>query len=156
MNSEPDTVAACLTEVENNLFQQQGIGSKNIINNNQTPKIKIIDFSKSVYIDDLEELVNQGKQYLYIGQYDRALHYFNKAIAIEYNLDCLYYYKCLSFYCLNKYKQALNSIDKAISINSSLGSYYYLQSLCLSEIDLKNEAIKSLNKAIHLEPDEDV
>jgi tetratricopeptide (TPR) repeat protein len=142
MNPEQDTITSLLGKIENEIVK---------------PIIEVKQQDLAFDNSEAQNLSKQIQKMIEQEQYEEALIYINKAIAIDRNNDEFWYYKSLVFNCLGKNKhQALDLIDKAIELNPYEGIYFYQQSYCLSNIGLNNEALKSINKAIHLQSDDEV
>ena len=67
--------------------------------------------------DNAEAYNERGNDYSNLGQYERAIEDYKKAIELNPNDDVAYYYRGIAYYFLNQYERALKDFDKALKIN---------------------------------------
>lgn len=86
------------------------------------------------------------------GNYQEAINYFDKALAIDPNdLDALHN-KGYAFYNLGKPEQALIYFDKALAIDPNLESTLRIKGMALDELGRHEESIIYYDKALAIDP----
>lgn len=78
-------------------------------------------------MENLESLeyLNQTRYFVGAGQYDDALEYVNKAIAVDKMNKELYVQKCIVLANMDRYEEALDEAKNALKLDKSFGEAYY-------------------------------
>ena len=88
----------------------------------------------------------------YTNQYDSAIEYYNKALAINPNDAECYYWLAIAYSGKEDLSQALNNFNKAIELDPKYIEAYTMRSELHRKIGNKNLAEEDLKKAASLKP----
>jgi tetratricopeptide (TPR) repeat protein len=126
--------------------QQQAMAQKyafSQIQNNMTNKASV---------DDVETLLNKGRELSNLGKHQEAISYFDKALAIDPNdVDALDN-KGLAVANLGKYQEAISYYDKALAIEPNDLNALINKGLAVANLGKYQEAISYYDKALAIDP----
>jgi tetratricopeptide (TPR) repeat protein len=88
----------------------------------------------------------------FIGNYENALEFIRKAIALEPNISDYYSILADILFWNERYDKSINALEKAIELDPDVASYYSKLADILSWIKRNEEALVLIEKAIELEP----
>lgn len=88
------------------------------------------------------------------GEYEEAIKYYDKVIALDQRLDKAYTGKADSFEALGKHEQSLELCEKAIQANSNMHKAYNVKGDALSSLGKYEESLECYKKAAQLDPNE--
>jgi type IV pilus assembly protein PilF len=113
-------------------------------------------FEKAVKVapDYSDAYNNLGYSYEKLGEYEKAIPFYKKAISnpIYSTAEKAYYNMGYSYYRLGKYESALNSFKEAIKRAPTLGLAYMRLSLCYNAMGKYGDAATAMTQAIALDP----
>jgi tetratricopeptide (TPR) repeat protein len=101
---------------------------------------------------DVNALVNKGITVGSLGNYTRALQYFDKALAIQPNDVNALVNKGLALDNLGNHTVALQYFDKALDIQPNNFNVLYNKGVTLYDLGNYTEAIKYYDKALAIQP----
>jgi len=96
---------------------------------------------------------NRGLAYAELGEHDRAIEDYDKAIELNKEYAEAYYNRGLAYAKLGKYDKAIEDFNKAIELNKEYAKAYNNRGIAYAKQQKYNEAIKDYNEAIELNPD---
>jgi len=96
---------------------------------------------------------NRGLAYAKLGEHDREIEDYNKAIKLNKDYAKAYYNRGIAYAKLGKYDKAIEDFNKAIELNKDYAKAYGNRGIAYAKQQKYNEAIKDYNKAIELNPD---
>ncbi len=100
----------------------------------------------------IDELLNQGVEFLALEQYDRAVRYFDKVINLEQTNELAYFLKGNALSKQKKYKEAMEAYDYAIKYSPGYKEAYVGKGAMLLYIGSYEEAIKQFEHALRIDP----
>ncbi len=113
-------------------------------------------FGKAVKVDPgySEAYNNLGYSYEKLGEYEKAIPFYKKAISnpIYSTAEKAYYNMGYSYYRLGKYESALSSFKEAIKRAPTLSLAYMRLSLCYNAMGKYGDAATAMTQAIALDP----
>ena len=86
-------------------------------------------------------------------QKEKAIGFFDKALATDYGFMEAYREKAIALYDLQKYTDALQVLQKAVKLNNRYEEGYYYMGLNFEKLGKKEEAIESYETALIYAPD---
>ncbi len=95
---------------------------------------------------------NRGKIYLQLGEYQQAVDYYNKAIAINPTDTDAYNNRGIAYRNLGKYQEAIQDYTKAITINPQSANTYNNRGVVYYNLKEYQKAIEDFNQAIVINP----
>ncbi len=95
----------------------------------------------------------KGFYYSYLGDYQKAISFFNTCLAMDYTYTDAYKEKAICLYNLTKYKEAIESLEKAVALQSTYDEAYYWLGRCYEKINQPKDAIMNYQAAIQIDPD---
>lgn len=95
----------------------------------------------------------KGFYYSYLGDYQKAISFFDTCLAIDYTYTDAYKEKAICLYNLTKYKEAIASLEKAVALQSTYDEAYYWLGRCYEKINQPKDAIMNYQAAIQIDPD---
>jgi tetratricopeptide (TPR) repeat protein len=99
--------------------------------------------------------MGKGKTFYYLGEYDKALSFFEAAINIKpYNHEALNS-KGVSLVELRLYDASIEAFNRAIEIKPEYHKAWNNKGLVLINLGLNEDALNALGKAIEIKPDFD-
>lgn len=90
--------------------------------------------------------------YLYEGETNKSLLYFDKAIEINPKDSYVWNNKGCSLLILSRYDEAIKACDKAIEINPQNAAAWYNKGLALKNLGKYEEAIKAYDRVTEIDP----
>lgn len=102
---------------------------------------------------DKDAFFIKGLYYSHLGEKQKAINYFNKALEQSYTFMDAYREKALALYSQGKYNEALDVLNKALTIMNSWDEGYYYSGLVLEKLNKKEDAIISYKNALAISPD---
>jgi tetratricopeptide (TPR) repeat protein len=119
--------------------------------------LKAIEFfEKAVKVDtDYSDAYNNlGYSYEKLGEYEKAIPFYKKAISnpTYSTAEKAYYNMGYSYYRLREYESAISSFREAIKRAPTLGLAYMRLSLCYNAMGKYGDAARAMTQAIALDP----
>lgn len=96
---------------------------------------------------------NKGSTLIKLGDYERAIFLFNKAISFYSDDDESFYGKGYALLSQGKYKEAIAPFNKAININPNDFEYYFRKGVAFYFLEKYKLAIKQFDESIAINPD---
>jgi len=97
---------------------------------------------------------NRANVYLGMGEYERAVHDYDRAIALDSNFTLAYYNRGVAYMQAGNFDQALNDYTRTIELNPAYAPAYKNRGLCRARKQDFAGAVVDYNKAIELAPDD--
>jgi tetratricopeptide (TPR) repeat protein len=110
--------------------------------------VLIVCCSKNGYAQNAKRFYEDGVAAATESQWNEALDYFNKAIAVKSNYPDAYRSRGRVFIALKRYKEAISDFNKAISDSPSDEELYYFMGTAQLSGGMYKEATESAQKAI--------
>ncbi len=95
-----------------------------------------------------EALLIKGIYFAARGDKEKALHFFNDCLALDYTFMLAYREKSIVLYDLGKYEEALKVLDRALAVQNKFAEGYYLMGRCFEKLNRTNDAIESYRSAL--------
>ena len=118
---------------------------------NYIEAIKCCDEMKKLDPNVKEVYNNRGISYKNLGEYNRAIIDYTKAIEIDNKYTEAYNNRGISYRNLGKYKKSIVDYNKAIELNSNMPDIYSNRGLAYNDLGEYSKAIDDYNKAIDLD-----
>ena len=109
-----------------------------------------INPQKAEAYNGLGQIYNDSKGFK--SNYNKALHFYNKAIDLEPTNAYYHRNKGITCFCLRNYSAAAQSYDAAIRLDPNESQFYYYKGKSLTEQKNLNEARICYEKALELKP----
>jgi len=93
---------------------------------------------------------NRGVAYAELGEYDRAIEDYNKAIKLNKEYAEAYYNRGVAYVVLGKYNRAIEDFNKAIELNLDDAEAYYNRGVAYAELGEHNRAREDMLRAGNL------
>ena len=98
-------------------------------------------------------LFNMGRTYMWIGEYEKAITYLQRAYPLSTNLNIIP--ELLTTICnclgeLNRYEEALQVVNDAVKIYPNETDLHHIQGLLCIESGYMKDAVNALEKCLHL------
>lgn len=114
----------------------------------QAPSAKKPDYGVKLE----HEYHNLANDYYKIGEFDKAIEHFNKALELKPDLLESYFNRGLAYTRKQEYDKALADLNKVIELNPNLGEAYYTRGLVYEyQLDY-NKAISDYDRALQVDP----
>jgi Flp pilus assembly protein TadD len=101
----------------------------------------------------IEGLIGRGEIFLYSGEYDKALSFFESAINIKQDFNEAWYKKGVALFGLDRYNEALEAFNKALDLKPDDLYAWNYKGFALVNLGRPEEALEAFNKALDLKPD---
>jgi tetratricopeptide (TPR) repeat protein len=101
-------------------------------------------------------LNNRGRAYMLLGQTERAVEDFNRAIRIDPQYELPYYNRGVAYDKLKEYDRAIADFDRTLALNSNLAVAYEGRGAAYSHKGDQLRALEDFNRALKLDPGLDV
>ncbi|MFH1125870.1 MAG: AAA family ATPase [Candidatus Altiarchaeota archaeon] len=108
------------------------------------------DFDEGLSLE--HEYHNLGNDYYKIGEFDKAIEHYNKALEIRPDLLETYFNRGLAYTRKGFYDKAIEDLTKVIELNPNLAEAYYTRGLVYEYKQDYNQAIVEYNKALEVDP----
>ena len=92
----------------------------------------------------------QGNGYSTIGEHERALEAYDRAVALKRDLAAAHYNRGITLGKLERWTEALSASDRAIELNPDDASAHLNQGIALASLERWEEALASLDRAARL------
>ncbi|NER36118.1 MAG: serine protease [Oscillatoria sp. SIO1A7] len=115
--------------------------------------IPINTFERSQIGENAEEAWNRGRARLDLGNYERAIEYFNKAISLNPNYADAYNDRGRAYRRRGSHERAIENFERAISLNPNHAEAYNNRGFAYSDLRSYERAIADFNQAISIKPD---
>lgn len=99
-----------------------------------------------------EGLFIKGLYYNYLLEKEKAIPFFDKALAIDFTFMEAYREKAIALSDLGKYQEALAVLDKAVTLQNNFDEGYYYRGKILEKLGRQDEAIESYQRALMYDP----
>ena len=96
---------------------------------------------------------NMGTAYFKLGQYQRAIEDYNKAITLKTDFADAYDNRGTAYDRLGQFQRAIEDYNKAITLKTDFAYAYYNRGTAYDRLGQYQRAIEDYNKAITLKPD---
>ena len=113
--------------------------------------IKLFDEALELKPDYAEVYDNRGTCYADLGQHERAIEDFDKAIALNPNF-LVYNNRGCSYFNLEQYEQATQDLDKAIQLMPDFAASYIVRGCSYFKLEQYERAIRDFDKVLELNP----
>ena len=125
----------------------------------QAQKVKGKKINRKKYIKNILQLAalnhgSKGFAYLNNDEFEKALSFFTKAIALDPLLAKAFTGRSMTYTRLQKYSNAINDAEKAIKLNPQNPFAHQIMAVAYAESNQLQNALDQINKAIDLEPTE--
>ncbi len=112
-----------------------------------------MDYDRRIFEPDLEhEYHNLGNDYYKLGEFQKSIEHYNKALELRPDLLETYFNRALAHTRLQQYDKALEDLNKVIELNPNLAEAYYTRGL-VREYKLEyDRAIEDYDKALEIDP----
>jgi tetratricopeptide (TPR) repeat protein len=97
--------------------------------------------------------LNQGNQLRDLGQHEKALAAYDKAIAIKPDYLEASWSRCYAFNQLQRYEEALAACDEALKIKPDYYNAWWSKGYALDELQRYQEALAAYDRALKIKPD---
>jgi AAA+ superfamily predicted ATPase len=108
------------------------------------------DFDEGLSLE--HEYHNLGNDYYKIGEFDKAIEHYNKALELRPDLLETFFNRGLAYTRKGFYDKALEDLNKVIELNPNLAEAYYTRGLVHEYRQDYNQAIVEYNKALEVDP----
>ncbi len=98
------------------------------------------------------EYHNLANDYYKIGEFDKAIEHYNKAIELKPDLLETYFNRGLAYTRKQMYDRAIEDLNKVIELNPNLAEAYYTRGLIREYKQEFDKAIEDYNRALQLDP----
>ncbi|MFH0860557.1 MAG: AAA family ATPase [Candidatus Altiarchaeota archaeon] len=98
------------------------------------------------------EYHNLGNDYYKLGEFDKAVEHYNKAIELKPDLLETYFNRGLAYTRKQMYDKAIEDINKVIELNSNLAEAFYTRGLVYEYKGEYDRAITDYDKALQIDP----
>lgn len=95
----------------------------------------------------------KGFYYSYMGDYPKAISFFDTCLATDYTYTDAYKEKAICLYNLAKYKEAIQSLEKAVALQSTYDEAYYWLGRCYEKLNQPKDALSNYQTALQIDPD---
>ncbi len=95
---------------------------------------------------------NLGRLQFEIGNYDKALKYFNQTIALQHNYKAVNYIAGLAEYNLHHYQSAIDFFSKEIIYNPKGSKAYLYKAISFEKLQKYDSAFLEIEKALQIDP----
>jgi len=109
----------------------------------------------SYYDEELSlehEYHNLGNDYYKIGEFDKAIEHYNKALELRPDLLETYFNRGLAYTRKQMYDKAIEDLSKVIELNPNLAEAYYTRGLVYEYKQDYDRAIEDYNRALNVDP----
>lgn len=117
----------------------------------ETKNFDAIKLSNALILQNVfvkEALYIKGSYFTSLGEYDKAIQFFDEAIAASYTFAEAYLEKSKILYEQGNYMEALRVADKAVKVKNNFAEGYYFMGRCFEKLDRKDDAIESYQTAL--------
>ena len=107
---------------------------------------------------EAEGLLEKGKSYLWAGDYEKAITYFEKAVR-ENPLSTdtnLYFFLGFTYAMLQRYQEAMEAYKEAIRLKPNYAEAHYNLGLAYGNLGRYQEAVEAYKQSIRVKPDDAV
>jgi len=108
------------------------------------------DFDEGLSLE--HEYHNLGNDYYKIGEFDKAVEHYNKALEIRPDLLETFFNRGLAYTRKGLYDKAIEDLTKVIELNPNLAEAYYTRGLVYEYKQDYAQAITEYNKALEVDP----
>jgi len=98
------------------------------------------------------EYHNLGNDYYKIGEFDKAIEHYNKALELRPDLLETYFNRGLAYTRKQMYDKAIEDLNKVIELNPNLAEAYYTRGLIYEYKQNYDKAIEEYDRAIQVDP----
>jgi tetratricopeptide (TPR) repeat protein len=100
-----------------------------------------------------EALLIKGLYFSNKGNKEKALHFFDDCLGLDYNFMHAYREKAIVLYDLGKYNEAIEVLNKAVTLQNKFDEGYYWLGRCYEKLNNINEAIEQYHTAVFYNQD---
>ncbi|MBM3309819.1 MAG: AAA family ATPase, partial [Candidatus Altiarchaeales archaeon] len=108
------------------------------------------DFDEGLSLE--HEYHNLGNDYYKIGEFDKAIEHYNKALEIRPDLLETFFNRGLAYTRKGLYDKAIEDLNKVIELNPNLAEAYYTRGLVYEYKQDYTQAINEYNRALQVDP----
>ena len=102
--------------------------------------------------DFYEALYSLGQLYFTLGEHQKALHHFRKALVFNKKKFTVYFEIGAVLQALEQYEEAIQSYDESIKLNFEYPEALLNKSICLKKLGKINDAVELIKKALEINP----
>lgn len=95
----------------------------------------------------------KGLYYSFSNLKEKAIPFFDKALAEDYGFMHAYLEKALALYDLKRYREAADVLNKAVTLQNNFDEGYYYLGQCYEKMGQKEDAANAYRKALMYDPD---
>lgn len=117
--------------------------------------ILFIIFVTPVFGQSVNELVNEGISYGKLGEYNKAIETFDKAIAINPDEKVAWYNKGIAYDKLGEYEKSIEAYNGAITIDPDFADAWNNKGIALGRLGKNDEAIQAFDRVLDINPDDE-
>ncbi len=119
----------------------------------QSEKNKIrAEFSQSDRQVLAGQKLEEGNEFYYKGDYEKAIELYSEALAFNPNYDWAYNNRGIAYIDLEQYEQAISDLNRAIELNPNYANACYNRGIAYSSLKQYKAAISDYKKAIEINP----
>lgn len=104
--------------------------------------------------EKVKELLNKGNEFFHQGEFERAIQYYDEALALEPEYSEALFNKGNALCELGKFKEAIIFFDKALEINPQDWEALHNKGNALLKLFRFNEALGCYGRALELNPND--
>ncbi|HHQ45431.1 MAG TPA: AAA family ATPase, partial [Candidatus Altiarchaeales archaeon] len=98
------------------------------------------------------EYHNLANDYYKIGEFQKSVEFYNKALELNPDLLETYFNRALAYTRMQQYDKALEDLAKVVEMNPHLAEAYYTRGLVYEYKQDYNRAVQDYNKALEVDP----
>jgi tetratricopeptide (TPR) repeat protein len=123
----------------------------------ETSNPKALELSDALLIGskakaEKEALFIKGLYFSFKNEKEKAIPFFEKCIALDYNFMQGYLEKALALYDLKKYAAAAEVLETSVTVQNQFDKGYYYLGQCYEKLNRTQEAIEAYQLALQLDP----
>jgi tetratricopeptide (TPR) repeat protein len=109
-------------------------------------------FASVLEKDPNNSIINyhMGEALYYLAKYEEAIPYFEKALAVDQDMDTLNM-KAMTHNQLQQYQLEIDTINLALEIDSECVAFYHSKANALAKLDKPDEALKCIDHALEFD-----
>lgn len=101
----------------------------------------------------LDKITNKGAEYIFKGEYSKALSYLKQALNMNPNDHWTHFFSGYCLFMLDKYREAIEAYKRAIRTKTGFAEAYCNMGLVFNELGNHSEAMNAFKQALIIKPD---